>query len=101
MYYAKREDNFVMRSLKYARKYLHVEAMFWGPVTTIGTGFVALQNITDRLVGKTFVINLFEFLYVKWYLTLRYSFNIAMFTSLIDMVCFVFNSLNFVLLPME
>lgn len=49
MYYAKREDNFVMRSLKYARKYLHVEAMFWGPVTTIGTGFVALQNITERV----------------------------------------------------
>lgn len=49
MYYAKREDNFVMRSLKYARKYLHVEAMFWGPVTTIGTGFVALQNIAERV----------------------------------------------------
>lgn len=49
MYYAKREDNFRMRSLKYARKYLHVEAMFWGPVTPVNTGFVALQNITDRV----------------------------------------------------
>ncbi|XP_045606328.2 ribosome biogenesis protein BMS1 homolog [Procambarus clarkii] len=49
MYYAKREDNFRMRSLKYARKYLHIEAMFWGPVTLVNTGFVALQNITDRV----------------------------------------------------
>ncbi|KAG7153836.1 Ribosome biogenesis protein BMS1-like [Homarus americanus] len=49
MYYAKREDNFRMRSLKYARKYLHIEAMFWGPITLVNTGFVALQNITDRV----------------------------------------------------
>lgn len=49
MYYAKREDNFRMRSLKYARKYMHVEAMCWGPVTVVNTGFVALQNITDRV----------------------------------------------------
>lgn len=49
MYYAKREDNFRMRSLKYARKYLHVEAMFWGPVTPVNTGFIAFQNITDRV----------------------------------------------------
>lgn len=49
MYYAKREDNFRMRSMKYARKYLHIEAMFWGPVTFVNTGFVALQNITDRV----------------------------------------------------
>ncbi|XP_071526137.1 ribosome biogenesis protein BMS1 homolog [Panulirus ornatus] len=49
MYYAKREDNLRMRSLKYARKYLHIEAMFWGPVTLVNTGFVALQNITDRV----------------------------------------------------
>lgn len=40
-----------MRSLKYARKYLHVEAMLWGPVTQVNTGFVALQNITDRVVS--------------------------------------------------
>lgn len=39
-----------MRSLKYARKYMHVEAMCWGPVTVVNTGFVALQNITDRVV---------------------------------------------------
>ena len=51
MFYAKREDNFRMRSLKYARKYLHVEAMFWGPVTPVNTGFIALQNITDRVVS--------------------------------------------------
>lgn len=44
-----------MRSLKYARKYLHVEAMFWGPVTTIGTGFVALQNIAERVVRVKFM----------------------------------------------
>lgn len=50
MYYAKREDNFRMRSLKYARKYMHVEAMCWGPVTVVNSGFVALQNITDRVV---------------------------------------------------
>ncbi|KAK7084476.1 Glycoside hydrolase 2 (Mannanase, beta-galactosidase) [Halocaridina rubra] len=49
MHYAKREDNFRMRSLKYARKFLHVEAMFWGPVYSVNTGFVALQNITDRV----------------------------------------------------
>uniref|UniRef100_A0A0P4WGX0 Bms1-type G domain-containing protein n=1 Tax=Scylla olivacea TaxID=85551 RepID=A0A0P4WGX0_SCYOL len=49
MYYAKREDNFRMRSLKYARKYMHVEAMCWGPITAINTGFIALQNITDRV----------------------------------------------------
>jgi len=49
MYYAKREDDFRMRSLKYARKYLHVEGMFWGPITPISSGFVALQNITDRV----------------------------------------------------
>ena len=39
-----------MRSLKYARKYMHVEAMCWGPITVVNTGFVALQNITDRVV---------------------------------------------------
>ncbi|KAK3856415.1 hypothetical protein Pcinc_037266 [Petrolisthes cinctipes] len=49
IYYAKREDNFRLRSLKYARKYLHIEAMLWGPVTQVNTGFVALQNITDRV----------------------------------------------------
>lgn len=49
MYYAKREDNFRMRSLKYARKYMHVEAMCWGPITSTNTGFVAFQNITDRV----------------------------------------------------
>lgn len=39
-----------MRSLKYARKYMHVEAMCWGPITVVNTGFVAFQNITDRVV---------------------------------------------------
>lgn len=58
-----------MRSLKYARKYLHVEAMFWGPVTTIGTGFVALQNITERVVRV-------KYLSVVLYMFLQWSTNL-------------------------
>lgn len=57
MYYAKREDDFKMRSLKYARKYLHIEGMFWGPVTPISSGFVALQNITDRVADFRIAAN--------------------------------------------
>lgn len=51
MFYAKREDNFRLRSLKYARKYLHVEALFWGPITETSSGFVAFQNINGRSVS--------------------------------------------------
>lgn len=49
MFYGKREDDLKLRSLKYAKKYLHVEALFWGPASPVGTGFVAFQNVVDRV----------------------------------------------------
>ncbi|KAL7632419.1 UNVERIFIED_CONTAM: hypothetical protein RMT77_017273 [Armadillidium vulgare] len=54
VFYAKREDNFRLRSLKYARKYMHVEAIFWGPVTEMSSGFVAIQDINVK--SSTFSI---------------------------------------------
>lgn len=50
VFYAKREDNFRLRSLKYARKYMHVEAIFWGPVTEMSSGFVAIQDVNVKSV---------------------------------------------------
>ncbi|KAA0203482.1 hypothetical protein HAZT_HAZT010442 [Hyalella azteca] len=49
MYYGKREDDLKLRSLKYAKKYLHVEGLFWGPASPVGTGFVAFQSVSDRV----------------------------------------------------
>ena len=49
MFYGKREDDLKLRSLKYARKYLHVEALFWGPYAPVGAGFVAFQSVAQRV----------------------------------------------------
>lgn len=49
MYYGKREDDLKLRSLKYARKYLHVEGIFWGPECPNLTGFVAFQSVGQRV----------------------------------------------------
>ena len=48
MYYAKMEDNFRLRSLKYARKSLPIEALFWGYTVASNTGFAAFQSLGGK-----------------------------------------------------
>ena len=57
MYYGKREDDLRLRSLKYARKYLHVEGTFWGPYSPVGTGFVAFQSVALRVANFRIAAN--------------------------------------------
>lgn len=42
--YAKLEDDMKYRYLKYSPEHLACNAMFWGPITPQGTGFLALQS---------------------------------------------------------
>ena len=46
MYYGVREHDLKLRSLKYARKYLHVEGVFFGPCNpNLSAGVIAFQQV--------------------------------------------------------
>jgi len=47
-YYYKLEDNMRRRMLKYTPEHIHCQATFWGPITPQGTGFLALETLTNK-----------------------------------------------------
>ena len=54
MKYGKRGDDLKCRAMKYARKHLTVEGIFWGPSSEKREPVVAFQSVSDRT--KTFRI---------------------------------------------